>query len=230
MGNQRKVYSISFYLIILFVFHLQPELLFLKNQEIIKWGGTAIIAVMVYIETATLIGLIVPGGETLLFTAGLLCGTDTLSISLAALIGVLIGASLLGDITGYYVGAKLGKKLHKKEDTWYFKRKYLERAENFYKDKGKWSLVLGRFLPIIRTFNPAFSGSIKMPKGKFILYIGIGAIFFTGVVVSAGYYLGKQFPWIKEYLGWILLGIVILVLIPFFKKIFFQNETSSSDS
>lgn len=229
MHKLKSAPQFSLYILLLFVLHFHPELLFLKNEQLIKWGGTAIIAVLVYVETATLLGLIIPGGETLLFTAGLLAGTDTIKISLVPLILILIVSAILGDFTGYHVGKKLGKGLHKKKDTWYFKKKYLKRAEDFYHEKGKWALVLGRFLPIIRTFNPAFSGSIKMPMKRFIPYISIGAIGFTVALVCAGYYLGQQFPWIKEYLGWILLGIVILVLIPVFKKIFKEKGKANKD-
>lgn len=219
----------SLYLLLLYLIHFYPHLLFLNNEELIQWGGTAIIVIMVYAETATLMGLVIPGGETLLFTAGLLCGTEALQISLVPLILILIGAAVLGDLTGYQLGKKLGKNIHRKKDTWYFKKKYLHRAEDYYYKKGKWALVLGRFLPVIRTFNPAFSGSIRMKMNKFLPYIGLGATGFTVVVVCAGYYLGRQFPWLKEYLGWILLGIVILVLIPVFRKIFSEKGKADAE-
>ncbi|MGK7388904.1 MAG: DedA family protein [Candidatus Cyclobacteriaceae bacterium M2_1C_046] len=219
----------SFYILCLYLLHFQPHLLFINNEEIIKWGGTAIIAIMVYAETATLMGLVIPGGETLLFTAGLLAGTEALSISLVPLILILIVVAVIGDLTGYKVGEKLGKKLYKKEDTWYYKKKYLKRAEEYYYEKGKWALVFGRFLPVIRTFNPAFSGSIKLPMSQFLPFIVLGAIGFTVAVVCAGYYLGRQFPWLRDYLGWILLGIVILVLIPVFRKIFREKGKADKE-
>ncbi len=191
---------------------------FLDNQSIIKWGGFAIIIALVYVETAFLIGLVVPGGETLLFTAGLLSGTQFLQTDITLMIPVLVGAAFLGDLTGYYIGRKWGDGLYKKEDTWYFKKKYLTEAENFYKKHGKSALILGRFLPIIRTFNPVFSGTINMKLSGFLMYVIIGIILYVTSLLLAGYYLGQAIPGIEKYLKYLLPAIVILALIPVVRK------------
>lgn len=193
-------------------------LAFMDNRSIIQWGGFAIIVALVYVETALLIGLVVPGGETLLFTAGLLSGSQFLEVDLVVMIPVLIAAAFFGDLTGYAIGRKWGDRIYDKEDTWYFKKKYLHRAEEFYKKHGKSALVLGRFLPIIRTFNPIFSGTIKMKKGEFALIVLGGIVLYIASLVLAGYFLGKAIPNIETYLPYILPAIVIIALFPVVRK------------
>ncbi|QHT71614.1 DedA family protein [Rhodocytophaga rosea] len=197
------------------------------NESLIQWGGLALIAALVFIETGLLIGLIVPGGETLLFTAGLLCGTQTLNTSLFVLIICLIGAALAGDSTGYFIGRKLGKRLHHRKDSLIFKKRYLLQAEDFYKKNGKSALILGKFIPIIRTFNPLVSGTSRMEYHIFIMYALIACILYIGSLVTAGYFLGQQFPQIKDYIGYILPVLVILLLIPVIVKFVKERKKAS---
>jgi membrane-associated protein len=198
----------------------------IDNQSIIQWGGFAIIIALVYIETALLIGLVVPGGETLLFTAGLLSGTNALEVGLEIMIPVLIVAAFLGDLTGYSIGRKWGKRIYKKEDTWYFKKRHLKQAESFYKKHGKSALILGRFLPIIRTFNPLFSGTIHMSTGTFMWLIFVGIVLYISSITALGYFLGSLVPGIEKYLKFILPAIVIIALIPVIRK--FRKERKKS--
>src|SRR5688500_15824062 len=97
------------------------------SGDLIQWGGVMLIIAFVFIETGFLLGLVVPGGETLLFTAGLFIATDTLDFPLFVLILILIGAGFLGDCMGYWMGMKVGNKFHKKKDNWLFKKEYLEK-------------------------------------------------------------------------------------------------------
>jgi membrane-associated protein len=188
--------------------------IFPDNESLIQWGGLGLIIGLVFIETGLLIGLIVPGGETLLFTAGLLCGTNTLSTPIVVLIFSLIAAAIAGDATGYFIGNKLGNRLHHKKDTFIFKKRYLTQAEDFYKKRGKSALILGRFVPVVRTFNPLISGTSGMHFGNFIGYAVIGCILYVASLVAAGYFLGQQFPDIKRYIKYILPGLIFLVFIP----------------
>ncbi|HYG37299.1 MAG TPA: DedA family protein [Cytophagales bacterium] len=182
-------------------------------HEIIQWGGIAIIIIFVYIETGFLVGLIVPGGETLLFSAGLLTAVQTLNFPLWLLIPLLIIAGFSGDCTGYWLGKKLGSRLHKKKDTLLFKRKHLEKAEDFYRKHKKTALIIGRFLPIIRTFNPLISGSSKMDLKQFIPYTAIGTLLYITTLVLAGYLLGSIFPSLGSYVEYIFLGVAVTVII-----------------
>lgn len=194
----------------------------MNGESLIEWGGFAIVIAMVYVETGFLIGLVVPGGETLLFTTGLLAATGVFNVSIWLIIPVLIAAAIVGDITGYFIGKKLGDKLHQKKDTWYFKQRYLKKAEDFYKEKGAWALILGRFLPIVRTMNPLLCGTGKVKFKTFIWAVVLGVVAYISSLVLAGYFIGKQFPELKNYLKYVLPALVIVVLIPVILK--FRKE------
>ena len=114
-----------------------PFCILLVDTAWLEWGGTTLIAALVFIETGFLLGLIVPGGETLLFTAGLLTGARTLNLPVFALIGVLIVAAVAGDLTGYWIGRKLGDRLRHHPDTFLFKRRYLDQSDEFYQKHPK---------------------------------------------------------------------------------------------
>ena len=188
-----------------------PTILLL-NTAWIEWGGTTLIAALVFIETGFLVGLIVPGGETLLFTAGLLTGVRTLSLPVLALIGVLVLAAILGDLTGYFIGHKLGDRLHQLPDSFLFKRRYLEKSDAFYQKHPRRTLLVGRFLPIIRTFNPLLAASSGMPLPRFLLLTATSCVAYVASLVMAGYWLGQQFPQIGHYVEYIFLGVVVLVI------------------
>ncbi len=188
-----------------------PTILLL-NTSWIKWGGTTLIAALVFIETGFLLGLIVPGGETLLFTAGLLTGVRTLHLPVLALIGILIVAAVAGDMTGYLIGRKLGDRLRHQPDNFLFKRRYLEQSNAFYQKHPRRALLVGRFLPIIRTFNPLLAASSGMPWPRFLLLTAASCVAYISILVLAGYWLGQQFPQIGQYVEYIFLGVVVLVI------------------
>ncbi|MBD2756524.1 DedA family protein [Spirosoma validum] len=159
----------------------------LLNIAWLEWGGTTLIAAMVFVETGLLLGLIVPGGETLLFTAGLLCGINTFPLPVELLIGLLIVAAIAGDMTGFWIGGKIGSRLRQQPDTFLFKRRYWEQSENFYRKHPRWALLAGRFLPIIRTFNPLLAASSGMSWPRFLLLTATGCVAYITVLVMAGY-------------------------------------------
>ncbi len=182
------------------------------NTAWIEWGGTGLIAALVFIETGFLLGLIVPGGETLLFTAGLLTGVGTLNMPVLALIGVLIIAAVAGDMTGFWVGTKLGDRLRNQPDTFLFKRRDLEQSDAFYRKHPKRALMIGRFFPIIRTFNPILAANSGMPWFRFLVLTSAGCVAYITILVVAGYWLGQRFPQVGQYVEYIFLGVVVLVL------------------
>jgi len=183
------------------------------DQNLIETGGAALIALLVFIETGFLLGLIVPGGETLLLAAGLMSGSGSMQTPLAALIVLLIGAAFAGDVTGYWLGKKLGGRLHRMNDGFIYKRKYLEQSEEFYRKHKKRSLILGRFLPVIRTFNPLISGSGNMNLAPFALYSSIGCVLYISSLVLAGYFLGSTFPHLQQYVKYVFMGVAAAVIV-----------------
>ena len=132
-------------------------------QSIIHYGGLWLLLFVVFAETGLLVGFFLPG-DSLIFISGLLCATkpDLLNISLLELLILLMLAAIIGNIFGYWFGKKVGEKLYSKEDSLLFKKKHLITTKAFYDKHGGKALVLGRFLPIIRTFAPILAGVIKL--------------------------------------------------------------------
>jgi membrane-associated protein len=192
------------------------------TSGLIEWGGFLIIALLVFAETGLLLGLVLPGGETLTFTAGLLVSTNSLDISIFVLLPALICISVAGDACGFFIGRKLGERLCKKEDTWYFKKKYLDAAEKYLQKHCRFALIMGKFLPVIRPFTPVVSGAAKFTFPRFITLSAIACTLYMSAFVLAGYFLGYQFPQIKDYLGWIFpvsIAVAIGVGIHQFRKL-----------
>jgi membrane-associated protein len=188
----------------------------LTNPEsIIHYGGLALLLFIVFAETGLLIGFFLPG-DSLLFIAGLLCATDPelMNVDIQTLITELILSAIIGNIIGYLFGKKVGERLFRKEDSLLFKKRYVEITRSFYARHGGKALILGRFLPIIRTFVPILAGVIQVDLKKFLLYNIIGAILWVSSLTFTGYYLGQKFPFVKDYLGWIVIGLILVTLVP----------------
>jgi membrane-associated protein len=189
-------------------------LLLIETSELIEWGGFLIIVGFVFAETGLLLGLVVPGGETLLFTAGLLASSQTLKIDITALVICTIVAVVAGDISGFYIGRNFKERIYRKKDSWYFKKKYLSMAEDYIQQHKKVALIFGKFLPVIRPFTPVITGTTRMPYQTFIPISTVAAILYVSAFTLAGYLLGSKFPQIKDYLGYILPISIVVALIP----------------
>ena len=184
------------------------------HHELIRIGGLAIILVIIYVETAFFIGLVVPGGDSFLFTVGLLAGDGFLDHPLWVLFPVISAASIAGDFTGYWQGRMLGDRLFRKEDTLLFKKSYLEKTKRVAQKFGVWSYILARFLPSVRTLMPLFAGATAVPLPRYAIYNATGGIFWVCSLVGAGYFLGSRFPFLIDYSGYIFLGIILFVSVP----------------
>jgi membrane-associated protein len=123
-------------------------------------GGLVLLLVIIYLETGFFLGLVLPGGDYLVFTAGLLAGTHFLEVSIFILVQAMTGAAILGDFTGYAKGMWLGIRLFDKEENKFFKKSYLLKSEQFYKKYGMGAFILGRFLPVVRTLVPMLAGAL----------------------------------------------------------------------
>lgn len=189
-------------------------------HHIIEFGGLFLVLLIIYVETGFFLGFILPGGDYMLFTAGILCGTHYLDIPLYLLIILLIAASFLGDLTGYYRGRWLGKRFFTDNKSRFFKKEYLMRGSDFYTRYGAWAFILGRFMPIIRTLVPMIAGATNFESGKFLLFNVLGAIVWIGTLVPLGYYLGNTYPGIIKYSVYLLLIMVVIASIPMLKILF----------
>lgn len=184
-------------------------------QSIIHYGGLWLLLFVVFAETGLLVGFFLPG-DSLIFISGLLCATkpQLLNISLVPLLVLLMLAAIIGNLFGYWFGKKVGEKLYTKEDSFLFRKQHLITTKVFYNKHGGLALILGRFLPIIRTFAPILAGVIKIDFKTFMTYNIIGAIAWIGSIASIAYFLGKQFPAIENYIGYIVIGLIVITTIP----------------
>lgn len=172
---------------------------------------TLAIAAVIFAESGLFIGAILPG-DSLLFTAGFLASQGLLNIYI--LVPVLFVAAVAGDSVGYAFGHKVGKKLFKKEDSLFFHKKHLVRAEAFYEKHGGKTIVIARFLPVVRTFAPIVAGMGNMRYKRFLAYNLLGAFLWAVCVTLAGYFLGRSVPDVDRYLLPIILFIIFISVAP----------------
>ena len=187
----------------------------LTNPEsIIHYGGLALLLFVIFAETGLLVGFFLPG-DSLVFISGMICVSkpQVLGVNIVMLIICLSMAAIIGNMVGYWFGKKVGPPLFKREDSPIFRKKYLEVTRVFYEKNGGKTLIIGRFLPIIRTFAPILAGIVKIELRKFMLYNIIGAFAWISTLVCLGYYLGT-YPWVQRNIGYIVIGLIIITTIP----------------
>lgn len=197
--------------------------IFSNTDELIKVGGLLVVLLLIYLETGVFLGIVLPGGDYLLFATGVFCGSDYLDFPLFIVLLLVIIAAIFGDSTGYFQGQWLGEKLFLKGNSRIFKREYLVRSNHFYVKYKAWAFIMGRFIPIIRTFLPMLAGASGIRLKRFLLYDTIGAIIWVGSIVSIGYFFGKEFPGVINYSAYILIAIVILASLPIWKLFVFKK-------
>lgn len=181
----------------------------LSSQDIIQKGGLILVTLIVFLENGMFFGFFLPG-DYLLFSAGLLCGTGDFDVPITTLVGCITAAAIIGSYCGYWFGRVVGKNLYKKEDSFFFKRKHVAQTRLYFSKFGGRTLVMGRFLPIIRTFAPIFAGVIELDFKQFTLYNVIGAVVWVFGLVLGGYYLGMRFPGLLNYLEYIVLAFFVI--------------------
>lgn len=183
-------------------------------ESIIQYGGLGLLLVVVFAETGLLIGFFLPG-DSLIFVSGLICVSrpELLGVDIFVLILLLSVAAILGNLVGYWFGYKAGPPLFERKDSIIFKKKYLKITQSFYNENRGKTLIIGRFLPIIRTFAPILAGVIRVDFKKFMLYNIIGAFAWICLLSGAGYYLGT-YEWVQKHIGSIVIGLIIITLIP----------------
>lgn len=185
-------------------------------DELIRWGGYTVLVVIVFAETGLLAGFFLPG-DSLLVTAGLLAaGSPTLHIG--ALIGLLCAAAIAGDNAGYAIGYHLGPRVFRREDSRLFHKDHLIRTQHFYERHGAKTIVLARFIPIIRTFAPTVAGVGRMRYRTFLVFNVLGGVGWVLSTTLAGYWLGRSIPHIERQLHWIIAVIILLSVLPLVRE------------
>ena len=181
-------------------------------EGIVRWGGLFMLTVIIFAETGLLIGFFLPG-DSLLVTAGLLASPSRGLMNIGAMATVLPIAAIVGNSLGYYVGRAAGPRLFTREDSLLFNKKHLYRAHEFYERHGGKTLVLARFMPVIRTFVPVVAGMAEMNFRAFTLYNIVGGYLWILSMIFLGYFIG-DIPWVRQNVEKVILLVIFLSILP----------------
>ena len=180
-------------------------------EGLIRWGGTFLVCFIVFIETGFFVGFFLPG-DSLLVTAGVFAGAGHLPIG--TLLTLVTLCAITGDQLGYWIGRSAGNALYRREDSFFFRRSHLRRAHDFYEKYGGKTVILARFVPIIRTFCPPVAGAAQMSYTRYLSYDIFGGVFWVGSMILVGYVLGRFFPNINRRIHCVILVVVFLSILP----------------
>ena len=180
-------------------------------QGLIQWGGTLLVCVIVFVETGLFVGFFLPG-DSLLVTAGVFSAAGTLKIGSLCVLVTL--CAIAGDQVGYWIGRRAGHALYRRQDSAFFKRRHLERAHTFYERYGGKTVILARFMPIVRTFCPPVAGAAQMRYARYLAFDVVGGCVWGAGLVLVGYFLGSVVPNISQRIHWVIAVVVILSLLP----------------
>lgn len=186
--------------------------MFSNLPQFIETVGYIGIFVIIFSETGLLIGVAFPG-DTLLFSAGILASSNHFSILGVILVSTF--AAILGDSFGYFTGKKIGHKIFAKEESIFFRRSYIEKAKNFFEKYGVLTIVIARYVPVVRTFAPFLAGVGHMHYKKFLIFNVIGGVLWCFSVTLLGYYLGTKFPNIDVIILPIIATVTLLTTFSF---------------
>ncbi|TZF86352.1 DedA family protein (plasmid) [Pedobacter sp. BS3] len=200
----------------------------INPEKLLREGGLYVLLFVVFAETGLFFGFFLPG-DYLLFLAGMFVATQKLDANIIVLVVGLIVAAISGNFTGYWFGKRTGPVLYHRKDSFFFKQKYLAAAEQYYRKQGAFALIMGRFIPIVRTFAPIIAGIVGLNFKRFALYNIVGAILWVTSLTLLGYYLGRKFErQINDYLLYIIIGFVVITTLPliitYIRNQFFKDD------
>ena len=192
-------------------------------DELIRGGGYVVLVAIVFAETGLLAGFFLPG-DSLLVTAGLLASADGV-LNIWGLIGSLSAAAILGDSVGYAIGYHLGPRIFTRDDSRFFHKDHLRRTQRFYEKYGAKTIVIARFVPIVRTFAPTVAGAGKMRYRAFLMFNVLGGIGWVVSMTGAGYGLGHTIPDIERQVHWVILVVILLSFLPIIREWWIAKRT-----
>jgi membrane-associated protein len=179
--------------------------------ELIRWGGLVGLILIVFAETGLMIGFFLPG-DSLLVTAGLFAAKGDFDI--VTLNVALILAAVVGDAVGYWIGYRTGKALYSRPNSLLFRRDHLIKTHEFYERHGGKTIVIARFMPILRTFAPVVAGAAEMTYRRFAMYNVLGGIGWVASMTLTGYFLGQAVPDLEEHIHLVVAVVIFLSLLP----------------
>lgn len=201
-------------------------------EEIIRFGGITLLLLIVFCETGVFFGFFLPG-DSLLFTAGLLTNHRILDIPVWELILLVSIAAIAGSTVGYMSGRWAHGYLSKRKENFFYKKEYMDMTRALYKKYGAMAFIIGRFLPVVRTFVTIMSGMVRIDFKIFFIFNVIGVGIWVIVMVMTGYMLGNMFPDILDYLEIIVIALIVLTAIPIilqFRKHRAENRAKTNAS
>jgi membrane-associated protein len=180
-------------------------------QELIRWGGYAVLTAIVFAETGLLVGFFLPG-DSLLVTAGIIAAAGDLNIVLLNIL--LMAAAIIGDSTGYAIGRRTGPRIFTREKSLFFAKDHLLKTKAFYERHGGKTIVIARFMPFARTFAPVVAGVGQMQYRRFVSYNVFGGIGWVASMTLIGYFLGNAIPHIDKHVHKVVALVVFLSILP----------------
>lgn len=192
-----------------FLKHLLMQLYDVRG--LVEWGGTFMVCVVVFVETGLFMGFFLPG-DSLLVTAGVFAGAGQLK--LASLLSLVTLCAIAGDQLGYLIGRKAGLSLYRREDSRFFKRRHLESAHEFYEKYGGKTIILARFVPIIRTFCPPVAGAARMSYARYLAFDVVGGFSWVWGMILLGYTIGKTDKNIDKHIHYVIAAVIVVSLLP----------------
>ena len=196
-------------------------------EALVRWGGYVLLVAIVFTETGLLIGLFLPG-DSLLITAGLLAAAGVLNVWWLNVL--LIVAAITGDSVGYAIGARIGPRLFTREQSRFFNPRHVQRTREFYARHGPKTIVIARFVPIIRTFAPVVAGVGEMAYGRFLFYNVAGGVGWVASMTWAGYLLGSAVPNIERHVHLVVIAVIVLSVIPIGLEMLRERRRPSTPS
>ena len=184
----------------------------MRLDELVRTGGYAALTAIVFAETGLLFGFFLPG-DSLLVTAGLVAAASG-TLKIWILVPLLCVAAVIGDSVGYAIGYHLGPRIFNREDSWIFHKDHVARTQRFYTKYGTKTIVLARFVPIVRTFAPTMAGVGKMRYATFLTYNILGGIGWVSSMTLLGFFLGRSIPNIEHHVHWVAVVVIVLSFLP----------------
>lgn len=195
-------------------------------QEMVRIGGLPVLVAIVFAETGLLVGFFLPG-DSLLFIAGFMTGMGVLGVDFTTLNVSLMTAAIAGDTVGYWFGNRVGHALYNRPDSLFFKKKHLIRTHEFYERHGGKTIVLARFVPIVRTFAPIVAGIGEMEYRRFLSFNVWGGIGWVFLMTALGHRFGRM-AWVQQNLEKAVLIVIFISILPILVEAWREHRRSAA--
>ncbi len=182
-------------------------------RGLVALGGLVMVCGIIFVETGLFVGFFLPG-DSLLVTAGVVAADRASGLQLAWLLPLVTLCAIAGDQLGYFIGRTMGERLYQREDSRFFKRSHLLRAHEFYEKYGSRTIILARFMPIVRTFCPPVAGAAQMSYRRYLVFDIFGGFLWVWSMILLGFTLGNTIPNIDKRIHYVIAAVIFLSLLP----------------